>query len=282
MKATTLPFKYLGVHIHKGVTRMGHCKDLLQAFDNKLNSWGQKMLSQGGRLILIKHVLGSIPLHILAVTGIPQTVKSMLNKKISNFFWGFKDNRPKQHWISFKKMCRPTESGGVGIRSFDQSQQVSALKLWWEFQVGQSNWAFLMRNKYGRRTLGEAKSVDSPTWKTICQISVKAEAMVDRGDSSIKWKHTSEGVFSSKSAYKAITQEGRGNLTYTSIWHRKQVPKIKVFLWRLWHKGLPFPGTNCQILCGIPISLSSLQIRLSYSGPCASYLSDSSHNLEFL
>ncbi|CAH9085944.1 unnamed protein product [Cuscuta europaea] len=36
------------------------------------------------------------------------------------------------------------------------------------------------------------------------------------------------------------------------IWHSKQVPKIRVFLWRLWNKSLPFPEQKATFLAAFP------------------------------
>ncbi|CAH9143431.1 unnamed protein product [Cuscuta epithymum] len=208
MKSAKLPIKYLGVPLHKGITRIAHCKELLENFDNKLSSWKMKMLSQGGRLILIKHVLNSIPLHVVSVTNIPVAVVNMINLMIANFFWGTRDNKPKYPWAKLKRLCKPTVNGGMGIRSITDIQKIHAMKVWWDFQKGQSIWTDLMQSRYGTRHLGEVKPTDSPSWRRICFIHEEAEVMVIRGPNSITWKHTKEGVFTTKSAYMALWQQG--------------------------------------------------------------------------
>ncbi|CAH9084805.1 unnamed protein product, partial [Cuscuta epithymum] len=94
-----------------------------------------------------------------------------------------------------------------------------------------------MRSKYGKRGLGDIKPTDSPTWRRISLISDLAEDMVVRDTNSIKWKHTKEGKFTTKSAYQALRPSGGRSLSSTHIWHPNQVPKVRLFLWRLWHKG---------------------------------------------
>ncbi|CAH9142794.1 unnamed protein product, partial [Cuscuta epithymum] len=64
--------KYLGSNLHKGINRKSYCQHILEAFDNKLTTWKQKHLSFGGRLVLVKHVLNTIPLHLLAVDTFPK------------------------------------------------------------------------------------------------------------------------------------------------------------------------------------------------------------------
>ncbi|CAH9122724.1 unnamed protein product [Cuscuta epithymum] len=48
MRKTELPMKYLGVNLHKGVNRFKFCEKIINQFDEKLSSWKQKNLSQGG------------------------------------------------------------------------------------------------------------------------------------------------------------------------------------------------------------------------------------------
>ncbi|VFQ87964.1 unnamed protein product [Cuscuta campestris] len=93
MKRGSLPFKYLGTQIHKGINRLKYCTDLLNHFDHKLKGWYKKFLSQGGRMILIKHVLSSIPLHLLGSSKLPKSVINCLHTKMSNFLWGNKEGK---------------------------------------------------------------------------------------------------------------------------------------------------------------------------------------------
>ncbi|VFQ69892.1 unnamed protein product [Cuscuta campestris] len=86
----SFPFTYLGRTICKGVLRKEHCFSLLEHFDNHISSWYSKILNQMGRLILIKHVLSSIPLHIMAVHTLPKSIHARLNTLMANFYWGRK------------------------------------------------------------------------------------------------------------------------------------------------------------------------------------------------
>lgn len=44
---------------------MAHFQYLVDAINKKLVGWKNKFLSPGGRLILIKHVLSAIPIHVM-------------------------------------------------------------------------------------------------------------------------------------------------------------------------------------------------------------------------
>ena len=51
---------------------------------SKLQGWQGKMLTMAGRMILIKHVLSSIPFHTIAATQPP----SSIIVRIEKIFWG--------------------------------------------------------------------------------------------------------------------------------------------------------------------------------------------------
>ncbi|VFQ84579.1 unnamed protein product [Cuscuta campestris] len=80
-----LPFTHLGAPICHGILRKEHCKDILGHFEKRIHFWYSKTLNQMGRLILIKHVLSSIPLHILAVHTLPKYIIHTLTKYMANF-----------------------------------------------------------------------------------------------------------------------------------------------------------------------------------------------------
>ncbi|VFQ69368.1 unnamed protein product [Cuscuta campestris] len=66
IKGGVLPFLYLGAQITKGQLRKEDCSHILNHFDKLMNTWYSKTLNPIGRLILIKHVLSSIPLHLIS------------------------------------------------------------------------------------------------------------------------------------------------------------------------------------------------------------------------
>lgn len=61
------PMKYLGVLIISGRLFARHLKVLVNRVRDKICGWKMKFLSNGGRLILLRHVLSSMPIHLLSV-----------------------------------------------------------------------------------------------------------------------------------------------------------------------------------------------------------------------
>nr|GEX11649.1 hypothetical protein [Tanacetum cinerariifolium] len=67
---------------------------------NKLSAWKAKSLSIGGRLTLIKYVLGSIPIYYLSLFKAQLKIINLLESLRARFFWGFKDGarEPRAAW----------------------------------------------------------------------------------------------------------------------------------------------------------------------------------------
>lgn len=68
----------------------------------KVATW--KLLSTGGKLTLIKVVLSSTPLHILAVLKPTKVVIDQIEKIFSQFFWGDKEGKSKMIWIKWSRI----------------------------------------------------------------------------------------------------------------------------------------------------------------------------------
>lgn len=62
-----LPFYYLGAPIYKGRKRISLYAPLIEKVRSKLTGWNLDHQSQGGRWILIKSVLTSMPVYLLQV-----------------------------------------------------------------------------------------------------------------------------------------------------------------------------------------------------------------------
>lgn len=65
-----------------------HLEPLVDKIRNMVAGWKVKLLLQGGRLILLKHVLTSMAFHLLAVLAVPKVVINKINSILSTYFWG--------------------------------------------------------------------------------------------------------------------------------------------------------------------------------------------------
>ncbi|KAK9217059.1 hypothetical protein WN943_005684 [Citrus x changshan-huyou] len=142
-----LPFIYLGCPIFTGCLKISYFDDLVRKVRERISGWANRLLSFGGKLILIRHVLSSLPLHLFHVLRPPSTVIQSLERSFTRFLWGDSEGRRRIHWCRWPAVCFPVDEGGLGIRSFDDMAEASEIKLWWRFRQQSSLWASFMKSK---------------------------------------------------------------------------------------------------------------------------------------
>ncbi|GJX41629.1 RNA-directed DNA polymerase, eukaryota, partial [Tanacetum coccineum] len=74
-------------------------KPMIDKFNKKLSSWKAKLLFVGGRLTLLKSVIGSLAIYYMYIFKVPVTVLQMLESLRARFFWGADLGDRKLHWI---------------------------------------------------------------------------------------------------------------------------------------------------------------------------------------
>nr|XP_027103123.1 uncharacterized protein LOC113724413 [Coffea arabica] len=170
------PFIYLGAPIYKGRRRGVLFDDILSRMRDRLGHWSTKLLSFGGKLVLARHVLASLPMYLLQVLNLPKVVLTQLGKICNSFLWDNKGER-RIHWSSWDKLCFPIDEGGLGFRSFKDMARAFAVKLWWRFRLGESVWAKFMHVKYIKGVHPAEASVEQATgtWRRLVAIRHMAE-----------------------------------------------------------------------------------------------------------
>ncbi|CAH9101516.1 unnamed protein product [Cuscuta epithymum] len=266
MKVSSLPIKYLGVNLHKGINRFNYCVHIINEFEKRLTPWKQKNLSQGGKLILIKHVLNAIPMHTLAVDKLPKKVVKILNCKTSSFFWGSSNNKRKYHWIRWSKLCLPNLEGGLGIRSLTDIEKAFTLKLWWKWRTEDSFWAKFIKSKYSRGDNMIPRVTDSTIWRRICSIHDLANTLVSCDDSgSLIWNEEHDGHFSFRSAFEEVREVSFNHSIYQNIWDSKQELKVKLLQWKIVKGIIPTADTLGRLNIVLNPSMCPLCRRASDS-----------------
>ncbi|GKA11719.1 hypothetical protein Tco_0691265, partial [Tanacetum coccineum] len=96
--AAALPLKYLGVPVGCNMARCSNWDAIFQKFSSKLTLWNARLLSTGGRLSLIKSVLGSLPTYYMSLYKVPVFVCNKLESMRNNFFIGGDLDEKKMSW----------------------------------------------------------------------------------------------------------------------------------------------------------------------------------------
>lgn len=98
------PFKYLGVPIFQGRWKIEFFDDLVSTTTAKIDGWASKLLSKGGKLILINHVLRNMPIYHLLACIVPKWVIEKLESRYYCFLWGIYQGRKKKKWKSWETL----------------------------------------------------------------------------------------------------------------------------------------------------------------------------------
>ena len=73
----------------------------------KISVWKEKMLSAGGREVLLKAVIQAIPLYAMSVFKLPKQVCNSITTTMSKYRWGDDDIKKHIHWFALRKIYVP-------------------------------------------------------------------------------------------------------------------------------------------------------------------------------
>ncbi|GAU33009.1 hypothetical protein TSUD_358760 [Trifolium subterraneum] len=166
-----LPFIYLGLPIGGDSRRIQFWKPLLDKIHKRLSVWKCKNLSFGGRLVLLKSVLSSIPVHFLSFFKAPSGIISSLESIFCHLFWGGCEANNKISWVKWESICSPRENGGLGVRRVNDFNYALLGKWVWRcLDEGDSLWCRLLQAKYGQDSAGRVRfseGVGSSWWRAL-------------------------------------------------------------------------------------------------------------------
>jgi hypothetical protein len=113
------PMRYLVILIHYRRLTIVEWKLVEERLQNRLSSWKGKLLSLGGRLILIYSVLTNMVLHMISFFLLPKGVLHKLDYYWSRFFWQGDSDKKKYRLAKWSVVCCPKDQGGFGIQDLE-------------------------------------------------------------------------------------------------------------------------------------------------------------------
>nr|GEU76477.1 RNA-directed DNA polymerase, eukaryota, reverse transcriptase zinc-binding domain protein [Tanacetum cinerariifolium] len=111
------PFTYLGSRVGGNMSRIQAWNDIIEGMVSRLSKWKVKTLLIGGRLTLLKLVLGALPIYHMSIFKVPMKVLKNLEAIRASFFNGTDINTKKPCWLSWKKVMASKDNGGLGVSS---------------------------------------------------------------------------------------------------------------------------------------------------------------------
>lgn len=108
---------------------------IIDIFEKRLASWKAHTLSIGGRVVLIKAVLESLPVYYLSIFKVPSMVGEKLEKIMKKFLWGGSSNTHKFHWVAWNRVTLPKDKGGLGISNLKDVNNSLLAKWGWRYKT---------------------------------------------------------------------------------------------------------------------------------------------------
>jgi hypothetical protein len=123
---------------------------LIDSLRKRLNAWGNKFVSLGGRIVLLNAVLNAIPIFYLSYLKIPILVWKKVRRIQPDFLWGGRRGRRRISWIKWETVCLPKKNGGLGVCDV-RAVNISLLSKWrWRLLDNkQEVWKEVIKSKYG-------------------------------------------------------------------------------------------------------------------------------------
>ncbi|KAL9673458.1 hypothetical protein QQ045_029716 [Rhodiola kirilowii] len=251
--------KYLGLPLLAGQKKSELFRCIVDKIWSKVKDWKYRLLSAGGREVLVKAVIQAIPTYMMSVYSFPRKIIAEINKLMLQFWWDKKGSGKGINWISLNTMQKKKCEGGLGLKDLAVFNEAMLLKIAW--RIGKQPELILSRvllAKYCKNgNIFDARLGSNPShiWRGVMKsMSVFLKGLWwDEEMNIFRWKFSSTGNFTVKSAYEVIKyyesscsvekaeQSDKSGLWkfWKKLWSTNVPNKIKVFCWRFFHNGLP-------------------------------------------
>nr|GEZ57674.1 RNA-directed DNA polymerase, eukaryota [Tanacetum cinerariifolium] len=143
-------FHYLGIMVGESMSCHKAWDDVVLKLRSRLSKWKAKTLSIGGRLTLLKSVLGASPLYNISIFKVPKGALKVMESIRNNFFKGADPSKKKITWVAWDKILASKKKGGLGVSSFHALNRPLLLKWEWRFvSQDDSLWSRVIQAVHG-------------------------------------------------------------------------------------------------------------------------------------
>lgn len=112
----SFPCSYLGLPL--GLNALdSFWEDIIIFFSKKLAGWKEYLLSQAGKVTLLKACLQGIPTYALSFFKNLSKYADSLDKIQRNFLWSGSEEKKRMDLISWDQICKLINDSGLGIRT---------------------------------------------------------------------------------------------------------------------------------------------------------------------
>ncbi|GJU84700.1 hypothetical protein Tco_1292246 [Tanacetum coccineum] len=161
------PFKYLGILVGDNMSSKKAWDETINKMKKRLSRWKLNTLSIGGRLTLLKSVLGSTPIYNMSIFKVPKSVLNYMESLRRNFFNGFQEGDRKIAWVKWSKVLASKKFRGLGVSSFFALNRALLFKWVWRYlSHDNSLWSRIISALHGLNGHVLSAAFNS-TWSSI-------------------------------------------------------------------------------------------------------------------
>nr|XP_027098869.1 uncharacterized protein LOC113718150 [Coffea arabica] len=183
-----------------------------------MNSWKKKLLSQGGKEILLKAVSMAMHVYTMSCFKLPNKLSKEVTSILANYWWREAEGENKMHWCSWSKLTKKKKWGGLEFKALQKFNKALLAKQVWRL-ISSPNLLVskVLRAKYFyRESIFKCKIPKNASW--IWQSIMGVRDFVEKG-----------------------TRKRMGNGKATKIWEDNWIlenSKVKVTFGRPQHSTL--------------------------------------------
>jgi hypothetical protein len=147
----------------------------LKNSNHRINHWCNRLLSLGGRYVLVKAVLESLPVYWLALAHIPLSVLNKIRQLVFSFLWSGNKKSRSYHLCNWETVSKPKLYGGWGLRNIFIFYRALASNTLWRVLTKIGIWNRVIKDKYlpyesvhtWLRSASAGSTYGSQTWKNL-------------------------------------------------------------------------------------------------------------------
>ncbi|WVZ62062.1 hypothetical protein U9M48_011850 [Paspalum notatum var. saurae] len=197
--------------------------DLLPLIDkvaNKLPGWKASLLNKAGRLVLVKSVLSSTPVHLMLALDLPKWVLKAIDIRMRGFLWkGQEQANGGNCLVSWRKVQQPYQYGGLGIHDLE--------RMGWALRL---RWLWFLKTDTSKPWIG--LPIQIPT-QAEALFKMAVEVTIGNGEDTLfwtdKWLQGRSVANFTPDLYRAIPKRTAKNRTMShALFNRSWVSESKV------------------------------------------------------
>ena len=138
---------YLGLSESFSGSKIKLLNFIKEKLKGRFRGWFAKSLSQGGKEILLKSIALAFPVYAMSCFRLSKDLCSKLTSAMTEYWWSSGNNRHKIAWVTWQKLCKKKELGGLGFHDIELQKQ--AWRIWNQPELLLSR---ILRDRYFRNS----------------------------------------------------------------------------------------------------------------------------------